>query len=174
MAIIDIVIGVLVLIGFLSGLRSGLVRQLVGFVGLVAAIILGVRWGEGVGSAIANFIGVAEGHELVVGFIVVLIGVYLVAMLVSRLLRAMVKTFHLSGVNRFLGALFGGLKTVLILGAVFMGLAIWELPPQQMRADSMFYRPIVQLMTVTWEMVGDSFPDLFGDEPVSQPISSAE
>ena len=152
---LDILILVPVAVGLLTGWRSGLVRQLVGLAGLAAAVILGIRYASSVGHPIVDFLGLGATYANIAGFIAVFCGIYLVVVIVMRITMAMVEGFQLRGLNHFLGAVLGGLKWTLIVGAILMGLEFWHLPPRELRDNSVLYPYVMQVMDSAWEYFGD-------------------
>jgi len=125
---LDIVLLILVGGSVVSAFLKGFSRELVGFVAVIAALVLSA-WFYGTVSgyllpylssrAVANF----------VGFIVVFCAVLALGGLVGRLLKSLMKVAGLSFLDRLLGAAFGFARGFLV--AVALLVAIMSFAPDR-------------------------------------------
>lgn len=123
---LDIAILVLVLLFGLKGLRSGLVREFFGILGLIGGLYLAVKFKAEAGAWISttiydiNRIGVlsGDGTEIIVGFLGVLFGVWIVCLILGEIFAKLLKASGLGIVDKIGGFGFGALKVFLIF-AVF-------------------------------------------------------
>ena len=159
---LDIIIVVFVGLGMIGGFRSGLIRQAVGLAGLVVAIGLGMRYGESVGTPIVSALDMAPDLASLAGFFVIFMAVAFATTILGRVITAMAKGLQLSGINKLVGALFGGLKSAVLIGAVLICAALWDLPSNEMRTDSRLYAPLMEGMAFAWQYFSDTFPDAIG------------
>ncbi len=141
---IDLVILVLAGLGLLSGLRSGLIRQVLGLAALIVAIVAGRMLALAVGNALAPIFGVSDPYVVWVGFLAIFVAVYIAAAIVGQIIMSLVKVLKLSAINRILGGAFGAAKMVLLLGVLALLLANFDLPPEDVRGRSSLYQPLVQ------------------------------
>ena len=117
---LDIVILVVVAIATFLGLRIGIIKAALSLAGVIVGVILAGRYYVPL-SAQLSFIpqaGVAE----VVAFVIILIGVMVIAGVIARFLRWVASAVMLGWVNHLGGAAFG-----LVLGATLCAalLATW-------------------------------------------------
>ena len=117
---LDIVVLVVVAIATFLGLRIGIIKAALSLAGVIVGIILAGRYYVPL-SAQLSFIpqaGVAE----VVAFVIILIGVMVIAGVLAMFLRWVASAVMLGWVNYLGGAVFG-----LVLGAIFCAalLATW-------------------------------------------------
>ena len=117
---LDIVIVVAVVIPALIGLRIGMIKAALSLAGLIVGVILAGRYYLPLSQRL-TFISSASVAEIA-AFIIILIGVMVIAGVVARLLKWTASVIMLGWVNHLGGAVFG-----LVLGAIFCGalLAIW-------------------------------------------------
>lgn len=117
---LDIVILVILAISVFLGLKIGIIRALLSLVGLIVGIFLAGRYYIPFSERLA-FIPQDKAAQ-VVAFIIILIGVMLIATLIAKLLTWAVSAVMLGWVNRLGGAIFG-----LLLGGMSCSvlLAIW-------------------------------------------------
>ena len=117
---LDIVILVIVAIAIFLGLRIGIIKAALSLAGLIIGIILAGRYYVPLSEQL-SFIpqaGVAE----VVAFTIILIGVMVIAVVLSRLLKWATSAVMLGWVNHLGGAVFGLVLAALLCGAL---LATW-------------------------------------------------
>ena len=117
---LDIVILVIVAIAIFLGLRIGMIKAALSLAGLIIGIILAGRYYVPLSEQL-SFIpqaGVAE----VVAFTIILIGVMVIAVVLSRLLKWATSAVMLGWVNHLGGAVFGLVLAALLCGAL---LATW-------------------------------------------------
>ena len=156
---IDIAIIVIVVLSVISGLSSGLVRQAVSLIALVAAIVLGIQYADAAGQMAVSWLQIPATHATIVGFAAIFGGIFLAGLIVSRLVRTLLTMLRLGGIDRVAGGIFGGLKATLIMGATFTLLSIWDFPSVELRQKSYLYGPVMQVMEWTWEALGGRLPD---------------
>lgn len=101
MGLIDIILGGLLLYGFIKGLWKGLFVELASLLSLLLGIYIAVKF-YGLTDSVAVF---------AIIFIAVVVGIYLLA----KVFTALADFASLGLLNRILGGLFGCLKMVLIL-----------------------------------------------------------
>lgn len=143
---IDIVIVGLVLFGAVKGFSKGFIVEAASLIALFIGLSGALLFSSSVGKLIESFIGSDQippsGVLFIITFIIIIIAINLLAKFLTRVL----KTVALGGVNRVLGAFFGGLKYVLILSGVLMILDQFQFLFDFMEADvingSTFYEPV--------------------------------
>jgi membrane protein required for colicin V production len=154
---IDIVIGGLVLYGAVNGFSKGLIVEAASLIALFFGLFGALLFSSSVGKLLENYIGSDKippsGVLFVLTFIIIIIAINFLAKFLTRVL----KTVALGGVNRVLGAVFGGLKYVLILSGIVMILDQFEFLFTFMEADviyeSTLYKPVKLIGSETLEWV---------------------
>ncbi len=117
---LDIVIIVVIAIPAFLGLRTGIIKAAFSLAGLILGVILAGRYYVPL-SAQLTFIP-HEGAAKIAAFVIILIGVIVIAIVLSRLLERVVSMMLLGWVNRLGGAVFGFLLGAILCGAL---LATW-------------------------------------------------
>ena len=117
---LDIVLLVALAIPTFIGLKQGLIKSVLSLVGLIIGVILASNFYEARGSRL----GFIPNPDIanITAFILILVGVLVIATILARLLKFIVSIVMLGWVNYLGGAVFG-----LLLGAILWGaiLAIW-------------------------------------------------
>ncbi len=117
---LDIVLLVILGVSAFGGLTQGLIKAGLSLAGIIVGVILAGNFYEPL-SGLLSFIP-NEDIADIAAFILILVGVMVVANILARLLKFAVSVVLLGWVNRLGGAVFG-----LVLGAIFLSaiLATW-------------------------------------------------
>jgi membrane protein required for colicin V production len=117
---LDIIIIVLIAIAALTGLRIGIIKAVLSLVGVIVGVVLAGRFYGAVAGGL-TFIP-QETLAKIVAFVIILVGVMLIAGILAAVLKWLATVVLLGWVNRLGGAILG-----LVLGAIFCSslLAIW-------------------------------------------------
>lgn len=163
---LDILIVLGLGLGLIRGIATGAVRQIVGFIGLIVAIVLGLELMNTVGSAL----GIGGEVQPVIGFIVVFLVIQILLFVGVRLVEAAMAALSLSPVNRLAGGVVGTCKAALMLSVLFLVLGFFDVPESENRERSALYEPVAAVFPNTWDYVARHLPhvrrvsDRFGKE----------
>lgn len=140
------------------GFVNGLIKEVLSIVGIVLAVFLTFQYMDPVGQMIApmfedkaSFIPFASGLLI---FVTTLAVVHLAAYLSRKFLE----TIKLNFINRVSGAAFGFLKSGIVISAILLILAGFNLPSQQSRKQSATYSYIVYLAPWAYDAVATIYP----------------
>jgi membrane protein required for colicin V production len=131
---LDILLGVILLLSVLAGLKDGLARAGIGFLAAIAAIVCAMWFYPNAAYFVHKVIHSAAAAN-VIGFLLVFAAVIGVGGVIALLVEKVFKVVHLSWLNRLLGGAFGVVRGVLICGAIvllFLAFSGKE-PPQLVR-----------------------------------------
>ena len=120
MPIIDIIIAVAIVISIGVGIFRGFIKEAISIGSLVIAIWAALYFGPEVGDISQNWFS-SEELQMWFGRILVFAAILLVGGLLGWGISKLVQMSPLSGVDRFLGALFGTLRGVLLVGVAVIG-----------------------------------------------------
>ena len=140
----DIIVGILLILALIKGFKNGLVIEVASLAALVLGVIGAVKFSYVTEQYLSQEMN--SGHigvlAFFITFIVIVIGVHLIARLIDKLLSAVA----LSPINRILGALFSLLKYAFIISvllAVFNSISEnFSLVPEKQKKSSILYDPI--------------------------------
>jgi len=112
---VDWIVLLTLVFNLILGAIRGFFWQVLRILTLIAGIVLAGRFAEPVGGFLQRvFSGLTAPYHRYSAYALVFFTVYLVLLLVTHLMRTMVRKLQLGGYDRFLGAIFGALK-----GAIF-------------------------------------------------------
>ncbi|MEM9621315.1 MAG: CvpA family protein [Pseudomonadota bacterium] len=121
LATLDIVIGIIVLVSALIGLYRGLVKEVLALVSWIAAFVLAIYFSSSFAAYVPAQWG-AQPIRLVIAFAVIFVATLIAAGLLQWLLSRVISGTGLSGMDRFLGFLFGSARGLLVCVVVLIGL----------------------------------------------------
>ena len=166
---IDIAIVGLVIFGAVKGFSKGFIIEAASLIALILGLIGALLFSSTVGTLLESFIDAdripPSGVLFILTFIAIIIGINLLAKFLTRVL----KMAALGGLNRLLGAVFGGLKFILILSAITLILDQFEFLFTFMEDDiideSQYYEPVKSIGSIVLEWLLDK-KDLLPEELV--------
>lgn len=114
---IDIVILAPVVWGVYRGFTKGLIIEVASLLALVVGIWCAIHFNELTASFLINDLGwnISDSYLAPVAFAATFLIIALVIVLISRLIDKVLSAVALGGINKLFGALFGGLKALLIV-----------------------------------------------------------
>ena len=119
MPIIDIVIVIAILISVVIGLVRGFIKEAISLVALLFAIWAALYFGPAVGTGVASWLDSAE-LQMWFGRILVFAVLVSIGGLLSWGLSKLIRLSILSGMDRFLGSLFGFVRGILLIAVVII------------------------------------------------------
>ena len=162
MGLTDLFILILVGLGVLWGLKSGVVRQVLGLAGLITASVLAVMYMEPVGGFLADQFDIGSDMAALVGFAGVFLAVQLLVMILIRLIMKVVNVLKLGLVNRVIGGLVGGIFASLLLSIIFNFMLSFDVPSPLARENSRFHGIVTEFLPKSWDFVASAFPQVEG------------
>jgi len=148
MEILDIIVLVLLVIGLITGMKDGLVKRVLGLVGLVAGLIIGKKIYLSVAEKLMPFLGMSEKTTQIIAFALILIIVPLIFSLIAWLIGNLLKTAGLGWVNRLLGGIIGVITNALFVGLIFVGIESFDthevMLSKEKKEASLFFYPLYQ------------------------------
>lgn len=147
---VDILLGIILAIGFYDGFKKGLFVALATLIGLVAGVYGALYFSDFAGSYISNWFDWDAEYAQLAAFALTFIGIIFLFSLGGKALTN-IADFAMIGIfNKLLGAVFNTITCAFILSVIFMfiaastrfsGYAISE----EKKAGSMLYAPIASL-----------------------------
>ena len=118
-SIFDLIIISITLILGLKGLFRGLIKEVFGIVGIIGAIFVASRISKDAGDAIAPILAIqSEATIKLVGFIVALVGFWLIVYTLGVIISKIFSASGLGAVDRIFGFVFGASKIFLIFSVI--------------------------------------------------------
>ncbi|MDG3583171.1 MULTISPECIES: CvpA family protein [Galbibacter] len=146
---IDIVLGGLILFGLVRGFMKGLFIEVASLVALILGIYGAINFSYFIGDYLQDKVTWDQKYISLTAFALTFIGIIIIVSLLGKLLTKIANLVALGILNRILGALFGGLKIAVILGAVLIFIhksnQTVQFIDQETIDSSVVYQPVKQL-----------------------------
>lgn len=157
---LDLVLLALIGVGALRGFMTGASRQLVSTIGWLVAFVLGAALMGPIGATVVESLGASERTAPVVGFVVVFALALGAVAAIGHAFRKTLEAVKLGGLDKLLGAVFGGLKAALGLSVFLMVTGYSPLPggspwliSEETRDQSTLYEPVQALAPAAWALI---------------------
>jgi membrane protein required for colicin V production len=135
MNVTDVVIIVVLLIGFFSGIGRGFVRGIFGLVALVVGLMIASGNYQRLADAALRFMPGENGPEIL-GFVVIFLVVVLLVGLIGRIISRALRHVSLGWLDRLAGAVLGLVVASVILSVILLLAAMAGLEDQKLLAES--------------------------------------
>lgn len=157
MTLLDIIIIIVLLVGFILGFKDGFVRKLVSLIGLAAAIYFSVVLASSAGKLIESVTGIEFYLSELIGGAVIFILFMIVIAILKRVIHPFDKVNNL--LNQILGGVVGFIQILFFLSAVFVLIKIFNLPSEQTVKSSIIYPPVYSVIPKTIDYLHEYTPD---------------
>ena len=144
---VDIILGIILLIAFYTGIKKGLFVSLASLIGLIAGVYGAIYFSHFAASFLSNYFNWSEQSMNLAAFAVTFLLIVLVIALAGKLLTKIADFVALGWINKLLGGIFNVLKIAFIISVIFMfinastsisGLMISE----DKKIESILYTPV--------------------------------
>lgn len=140
------------------GFVNGLIKEVLSIVGIILAVFLSFQYMDAVGTLIRPLFSENAGYIPFISVILIFVGTVSVVQLVAYVSKKFLETIKLNFVNRLSGLAFGFLKSGIVISAVLVVLAGFNLPSQQAREDSLMYPYVIHLAPWAYDSVAFLYP----------------
>lgn len=120
MALLDIILGLLLLLGLWKGFNNGLLIELASIVALIAGIYGAIHFSYITGDYLTQQLNWEEHYVTIAAFIVTFVLIVVAVHFAGKLLTKVANIALLGLLNKIAGAIFGTLKVAVILGAILI------------------------------------------------------
>lgn len=117
---LDIVLGIVLLIGLWKGFSNGLFKELASLVAIVAAIYGATHFSNYTAAFITNTININPNYVKLLAFALTFIVIIIGISLFGKLLTKIANSASLGFLNKLAGGIFGAVKLAFIVSAIWM------------------------------------------------------
>ncbi|MEI6383591.1 MAG: CvpA family protein [Betaproteobacteria bacterium] len=142
---LDWVLLVVVGVTVLMGLMRGLIKEVISLLGWFAAFIVSPMYAHPLGMWLPMQ-GASEQLRECVGFLLIFVGVLIVASFLAMVIKKMVSVVGLGLVDRLFGAVFGLLRGALIIAVAMVVIKLTPLQNMKMLQESKGIQLAAQVM----------------------------
>jgi membrane protein required for colicin V production len=159
MNLIDVFIGVILLLGFYSGFKRGLIVELTSLLGLILGIFGAYYISKHYGLYIGQWLDWDAEYLRITTFLVSFILIIIVVSLIGKLMTKLLDVVALGTINKILGGVFGLLKFALLISVLLLLFNIinneMKLVQQKTLDESLTYPILNGLSETVWGKMVD-------------------
>lgn len=158
MLTLDLIIAIPILYFAYKGAVNGLVKEVLNIVGIILAIFLTFNYLDAFTGMIAPIFEEGASYVPFVSGVILFVGTLAIVALIAYATKEFLKAVKLSFVNRILGATFGALKSGMIVSAILLLLAGFNIPSDEAREESYLYPYVIYLAPFAYNGVALVYP----------------
>ena len=117
---LDIIIGIILILFAIGGLRNGLIREAFSLVAFAVGIYGAIKLSDLVGNWLGKIINVSPDWMAVISFIIVFIILALIINWLGGLIANLIESLHLGFFDKLGGIIFGVAKGFLLIGIAIL------------------------------------------------------
>ena len=117
---LDYILLMPVLYGLYRGFSKGLILELASLIALVAGIYGAMHFSSFIFDYLSNYIEIEAVYLQLASYGLTFIIIVLVITLIGKIITFLIKMVALGFINRMMGAIFGGMKALLILSVILL------------------------------------------------------
>ena len=147
---LDIIIGIILIIFAIGGLKNGIIREAFSLVAFIGGIYGAIRLSDLVGKLLGNVINLNPEWMSVISFIIVFIALALLISWLGNLISDLFASMNLGLVDKLGGLLFGIAQGFLLIGVLILLLdffGIKDVLNKETREGSKLYKTSEQVAT---------------------------
>jgi membrane protein required for colicin V production len=153
---IDYILIVIVIIGFILGYKDGLVRKVIGLLGLIVAIFLAVSYSGELGEYLAPMFNDENYLAKIISGFVIFLATILAFAILKRLIHPSDKVSKF--LNQLLGGIAGTIQIIFFISVFLLLLNIINIPKQEDIDESLLYSSVYSVIPTTIDLiVGSDF-----------------
>jgi len=149
MAVFDIVVVILLVVGAIRGLRQGFLSQLASVVALLLGIWGAVRFSDYMATLLSEKFDIGSAHLPIISFAVTFILIVIAIHFIEKIVERFLNLAMLGGINKVLGFVFGFAKYAIITSVllVFVEKANirFNFFTEEQKSKSLVYNPVASL-----------------------------
>jgi membrane protein required for colicin V production len=154
MNLIDIIIGIILILGFYKGFKKGFVLELTALLGLILGIVGAFYLSKEHGLYIGQWLEWDDEYLRITTFLLSFIVIVIIVSLIGKLITKLIDFVALSFFNKLIGGLFGLLKFGLLLSILLLLFNVIneqvEMVSEETLEQSITYPVLNQFTDIIW------------------------
>jgi len=145
---LDIALIIPIIYGLVQGFSRGIVKEVTSLVSLIIGIYIAINFSFYLDSYLVDFLKDSKDLIPIISFAIVFAATLILIKVVGFLLEKITNALALTIVSKFLGAIFGSIKIIILLSALMFFEQKLELIPKEVTKNSILKGPIENFLTV--------------------------
>lgn len=157
MALLDIILGILLLLGLWKGFNNGLLIEVASIVALIAGIYGAIHFSYIAGDYLTEQMNWEERYINLTAFVITFIVIVIAVHFAGKLLTKVANIALLGLLNKIAGAAFGALKVAVILGAILVFFnrvnSNLKFVSEEAQNESVLFNPIKEIGALVFDTI---------------------
>jgi len=145
---LDIVIAAPILYGLIKGFSNGLIKEITGLLGLLIGVYVAINFSSYLHPKFAEVLGGYEKFIPIISFATLFIVSVMMIKLLGYVLEKLTKSLALGFASKILGAIFGGLKIVVIFTFLLTIAIEYEFIDKNIEKKSVLIEPLKEISEI--------------------------
>lgn len=158
MSLLDLIIAVPLLYFAYKGAVNGLVKEVLNIVAIILAVFLTFNYLDVFAGVIAPLFEEGATYVPFISGAILFLGTMAAVALIAYGTKELLKAVKLNMINRILGALFGLLKSALVVSTFLLLMAGFNIPADQAREDSYLYPSVIYVAPAAFNVIAKVYP----------------
>lgn len=157
MCALDILFYLVFLVGFWKGYSNGLLKEVLGLIGVFIGIYVAHLFYEQVGSQLAPTIGTSVGIANILAFALIWLGFPILLGFLSSLLTKVMEKMGMEEINSLGGVVVSLSKYAIILGLLCNVISITNILDEKTRHESLVFDPLQQATSKAFNLAKEQW-----------------
>jgi membrane protein required for colicin V production len=146
---LDIIISVSLLYGLIKGYSNGIIKEITNIISVFLAIYIGIHF-SGLIHPYLHLDVLSDYSRAIplIAFFIVFIAILIIIKSIGELIDRLTKLLALGLISRFLGAIFGMIKLLVICGFLLLLVADYGLIDKQIQKNSILFIPLKEVSEI--------------------------
>ncbi len=156
MNLLDIIIIVIALIGFILGYKDGFIRKLIGLIGFGLGIYLAVKFAGDLGKILEKIFGIEIYLSEIIAGILIFLFIIFLSSVIKRVIHPFDKVNNL--INQIIGGTVGTIQILFFVSALLFLMNIFNAPAKKIKNSSLFYSKVYRIIPSTVDYLNNYTP----------------
>ena len=145
---LDIALIIPIIYGLVQGFSRGIVKEVTSLVSLVIGVYIAINFSDYLDTYLVDMLKDSKDLIPIISFAIVFAGTVILIKVIGHLLEKITNALALGIISKFLGAIFGSIKVIILLSALIFFEQKLELIPKEVTKKSILKNPIENFLTV--------------------------
>ena len=156
MNLLDIIIILIAIVGFILGFKDGFIRKIIGLIGFGLGIFLAVKLSGSLGKIFEKTFGIEYYLSEIIAGIVIFLFIIFLSSMIKRVVHPFDKVNNL--INQIMGGAVGAIQILFFVSAVLFLMNIFNAPSKSIKGSSFFYDMVYSIIPKTVNYVNNYTP----------------
>ncbi len=163
MNLLDVLILIPIVWGFIRGLTKGLIIELATLAGMILGILAAYYFAPDVSAWLRQYFTFSDNAGRIIAYILIFVAVMLAAYIIGKIIEKTVDMVALGWLNKLLGAVIGVVKGAIVAGIIVFAIVTFDrgekIITRQAKEKSMFFQAAARIIPSLLPGMKDEKPE---------------